>query len=675
MRHSFLLFLFLSFFSKNLLAIWASTDSAHFHKFLTLAKDNLTINDSLALENAEKAIVVAVREGKTENRIKALITRANAILNLGNKKEFRKSMEEVNGMLSSKSEDRLKISFHSVWATCYYNEAKLDSALQQVLTTLKLSESLNDTALIIGFTIKLQRLYLELGNVEEAISYNNKALRLSVLSKDRKKMAECYYSRAFLLNNMKQNDSALNYLEKAFVIQKELNDTSALSIILSNLAYTHSEMGHADKAVELALQSYQLRKKQGNALRIAQGLIDVADFYVSSGKAKEALKYLEEGRIYIAVIKNNRLQISYYQICSEAYEKAGDPGKALSNYKRAVAIKDSLFSAESKEKIAGLQKDYEVSSREDRIQLLDNVNKVKELELEKRKGQISFFIIAAILLFVLLIIAFRAFKNKQKLNSQLAQINEKVQNQNSTLRVLNKELIESEENLMKANSTKGQLISMLSHDLYNPVTSVINYTNMVAENSSEMSTEELRSSFLKVNAAVVPLQDLLDNILQWAGNQKGDIVPQKETVNLDKVLEEIIALYQPAASFKNVKIVSSTPPAFILNTDRLMMFFILRNVINNAVKFCESGKKIEIEAREDRKDLLIYIRDEGKGFSEDILKRLNSSEAEIAAVSDHGSGIGLSVSRKFIRSLQAEIKFRNREDGKGAEVMITIPLV
>lgn len=619
--------------------------------------------------------MIALRQGDKANEIKARITRSNAVLNLGDKKDFKRSMSEINKMLASQSDPRLQISYYSVWATCYYNEAKLDSALRQVLTTLKLSESLNDTSLIIGFTIKLQRLYLELGNVEEALSYNNKALRLSKLSRDRKKMAECYYSRAFLLNNMKQNDSALNYLEKAFVIQKELNDTSALSIILSNLAYTHSEMGHANKAVELALQSYQLRKKQGNALRIAQGLIDLADFYVSSGKAKEALKYLEEGKIYISTIKNNRLQISYYQISSEAYEKSGDPAKALSNYKRAVAIKDSLFSAESKEKIAGLQKDYEVSSRQDRIQLLDNVNKVKELELEKKKGQTTFFIVAAVLLLVFLIIAFKAFKNKQKLNSQLAQINEKVQNQNSTLRVLNKELIESEEKLTQANVTKDQLISMLSHDLYNPITSVINYTNLIVENEKEMSKEELRDSFVKVNAGVVPLQDLLDNILQWAKIQKKQMEPINEQVDLNEVLKEIVALYQPAASFKNVKVGLSIGIHSALHTDRLMLYFILRNILNNAVKFCLTGRKIEIVREEHDGELFVYVRDEGKGFSEDILKKLNSSEGEITAVSEDGSGIGLSVSRKFIRSLKGDIIFSNKKDGNGAEVLVRIPLL
>jgi signal transduction histidine kinase len=239
------------------------------------------------------------------------------------------------------------------------------------------------------------------------------------------------------------------------------------------------------------------------------------------------------------------------------------------------------------------------------------------------------------------------------------------------LRALNKELIDSEENLTLANSSKDQLISMLSHDLYNPVTSVINYTNITLESIEKSSKEDLQKALTNVNNAVIPLQDLLDNILQWARSQRQNLQKNIEEIHLNNIINDIIKLYQPLAAFKQIRIVFNPLENDLFNSDRLMVYFVLRNIINNAVKFSPKGKEICIITNITNDVLRIVINDQGKGFRPEILAQLNNPESIDLTGQISGSGIGLSTSRRFVNLLGGNIEFKNGAE-EGAEIIVSL---
>jgi two-component system sensor histidine kinase/response regulator len=312
---------------------------------------------------------------------------------------------------------------------------------------------------------------------------------------------------------------------------------------------------------------------------------------------------------------------------------------------------------------------YESEKKEKENGILKNKNELQEIRLADEKKQKILFASLFGIVFIAILIVLLQYRNKRKLSIELANTNQKINSQNSTLRTLNKELIESEEDLSRANSTKDQLLAMISHDLYNPVTNVINYTRDVKDKADSFSKEEVLDAFGKINAGVVPLQDLLDNILQWARLQKQEIVPQIEKVNVSNVVKDVLALYQPAASFKKIKITARGVNVPEIYTDRLMLYFVLRNLVNNAVKFSPSDSEISISCLAIQGVLEVIVSDRGNGFSREVHEKLNRSEE---TVSTHGSGIGLAVSRKFIRALKGEIHFENGSSG-GAKVMFRIP--
>jgi signal transduction histidine kinase len=312
---------------------------------------------------------------------------------------------------------------------------------------------------------------------------------------------------------------------------------------------------------------------------------------------------------------------------------------------------------------------YESEKKEKENSILKKDNELQEVKIADEKKQKLLFASLFAMVFIAVVLVFIQYRNKKKLNVQLAAINEKMNSQNATLRTLNKELIESEENLTQANTTKDQLLAMISHDLYNPVSSVMDFSRQVISIADTLSKEELKEAMQKVGSGVTPLQDLLDNILQWARLQRQELVPQPENVSVSKVIKDAVELYQPAAAFKKVKITTRGLNVPEVRTDRLMLYIILRNVVNNAVKFAPAGSEISISTLVVQNILEIIVSDKGNGFPEELRAKLNNTDE---TVSTHGSGIGLSVSRKFIKALNGKIRFENDLTG-GAKVVIRIP--
>lgn len=516
--------------------------------------------------------------------------------------------------------------------------------------------------------------YFKQGKMDEALSQLDKALLKYTEMSDEAGIALINANMGMVYRHMNRFDDALKcYFQVRTFYIKEHNDKN-LSSVENNIGNIYKDMKEHDKALEHFITAEILKTKVNDLFGLIAVYSNIADIYVVKKEFSKAFDYYYKALKIAEEQKSLSLEKDVYFDLANAYHQKGDYKQAYDNYKRSTELKDSIISDKYNSELADMKVKYESEKKEKENNILKKENELQDVKIVQEKKQKALFASLAILVFIAGSVVFKQYKNKQKLSRQLAKINEKVNNQNSTLRTLNTELIESEENLTKANASKDQLISILSHDLYNPVTSVINYTNQIVDRSDSMGKKELKDSFLKVNSAVIPLQDLLDNILQWARTHKSKLEPGYVDLNINKVIDEIIQLYKPAAAFKSIKIDQTFSGVFVLKTDRLMLYFILRNIVNNAVKFCNTGKQISIDMEQLNQRFVISIKDEGKGFDPEIMEQLNLENQSGSLISTHGSGIGLSVSRQFVKLLDGKIEFKNSKEG-GGEVKLTFPVI
>ena len=555
----------------------------------------------------------------------------------------------------------------------YSEQGEFVKAMKILIEALKFDEKINNKDGVGSDLNLIGLIYNQQEKLDEALSYFIKARDKFIEIKDEHGIAMVVGNMGMVYRNKNEFELSLKcYFNSLEFYKKEKNEQNEINIanLENNIGNIYKDIKKYDKALEYFFKAKVGKSKYKMYTSLVATLSNIADIYVERKQFNEALEIYNEALAMATDQKSMRLKKDVYFDLSYMYKEQGNFKLAYENFKESTNLKDSMNSEKNNNEIANLKIRYETEKKENENKILTKDNELKTVKIANERKQKLLFASLSLIILLAGIFVFIQYRTKQKLNKQLAQINNKIKNQNTTLKTLNTELIESEENLTLSNSTKDQLISMLSHDLYNPITSVINYTNITLDSIEQKSKEDLQNSLSSINNAVIPLQDLLDNILQWARAQRNNLQANIDKVYLNIVIADIIKLYQPLANFKQIKITYNNVSEDLIYSDKLMIYFILRNIVNNAVKFSPKDKEIKIEVNITDKTSTILITDQGNGFKPEMLSQLNSNETN-ALNGASGSGIGLSVSKKFVMLLNGKIEFKNGVNS-GAEILISL---
>ncbi len=207
-------------------------------------------------------------------------------------------------------------------------------------------------------------------------------------------------------------------------------------------------------------------------------------------------------------------------------------------------------------------------------------------------------------------------------------------------------------------ATKDKFFSIIAHDLRNPFVGIQNYIKIITRFKS-YQPEELDKHFQIINSTAQSGHELLENLLKWARSQTNTIEIHKENFSLlDEVLNcnEIV---RTQAENKSISLEIKVSKNIILNSDKDMFKTILRNLLNNAIKFTPECGKVEISAKKQGNLTEISVKDNGIGIdSEDlnylfrIDKNLKSREG---TNNEKGSGLGLILCKEFVDKLGGSI--------------------
>jgi signal transduction histidine kinase len=202
--------------------------------------------------------------------------------------------------------------------------------------------------------------------------------------------------------------------------------------------------------------------------------------------------------------------------------------------------------------------------------------------------------------------------------------------------------------LNKLNQINGKLLSIISHDLRSPLTSMSGFLSLFGEDS--LSQDEVKKTTEGLQIMLSSSTELLDNLLQWGATCASDDVIKLQTLQLDDLINDIKASAQVMANDKDNTIYSHVEDNYTLRADSVMLRFVIRNLIQNAIKFTEGGV-IEIFAEEKDYYHWITIRDSGVGMDTKKLNKLFSWESRTSTLGtsgEKGSGLGLILCQEFV---------------------------
>lgn len=233
---------------------------------------------------------------------------------------------------------------------------------------------------------------------------------------------------------------------------------------------------------------------------------------------------------------------------------------------------------------------------------------------------------------------------------------------------------ENEVRLKGLNTTKDKLFSIIAHDLRTPFDNIIGLTELILENAIDFEESE---KYIKIlNSSAKNTLILLDNLLNWAKSQTGQLnyIPKK--IFISNVILEIIALNRLHAETKKISIVYSSSTEIEVYADENMLRTVLRNLISNAIKFTNIGGKIHIYATLKQEHVEISIADNGIGINKEkskMLFEIISNTTTVGTANENGSGLGLVLCKEFVNKNGGEIWVES-EEGKGSNFKFTLPL-
>ncbi|MBB5637158.1 PAS domain S-box-containing protein [Pedobacter cryoconitis] len=235
----------------------------------------------------------------------------------------------------------------------------------------------------------------------------------------------------------------------------------------------------------------------------------------------------------------------------------------------------------------------------------------------------------------------------------------------------------TEKRLQELNATKDKFFSIIAHDLRNPFTSLISFSELIYKNVNRLSLEKIENLAFRMNDSAKQAYTLLENLLHWSKMQTGVLEPDLQELNVEDILEEMKKVSSSIAIAKGIEIqIEKVCPGKIL-ADRQMMNTVLRNIIANAIKFSHANGTIVLTAHKHQEAILFAVKDSGIGIEKENIERLfkmDSSFSTPGTQNERGTGLGLRLCREFVEISGGSIWLES-EPGLGTTIYFTVPAV
>lgn len=231
-----------------------------------------------------------------------------------------------------------------------------------------------------------------------------------------------------------------------------------------------------------------------------------------------------------------------------------------------------------------------------------------------------------------------------------------------------------QQELLSLNQTKNKLLGIIGHDLRSPLNSLKGLLQLV--NYQNLSQEEFHGLIKQLSRSTENLSYSLDNLLEWAVTQLKGITASPAPFRLRQVSEQECSLLEEGAKQKDIRILNRIPEEITAYADINHIGLVIRNLLNNAIKFTPKGGRIILEARPEAQQVVVRISDTGIGMEKALATRIfnrENPEFSRGTGGESGLGLGLMLCKEMIIHNKGKIWARS-EKGKGSTFTFSLPV-
>lgn len=239
------------------------------------------------------------------------------------------------------------------------------------------------------------------------------------------------------------------------------------------------------------------------------------------------------------------------------------------------------------------------------------------------------------------------------------------------------DLQKSTSNLIKLNETKDKFISIISHDLRTPFSSILGFTDLIL--NDETLTQDERNQYVRyIQESSGAMLSLVNSLLDWTRLQTGRIRFEPQRINASEVISKSIRALAGTAFHKNITINSNVPDNIFIYVDQDLITQVFNNLISNAIKFTKENGSITVSAKPSN-HLRFYefsVKDTGMGIKPEDQPKLFGIDNKFTTegtAGEKGTGLGLSLVKEIIDKHEGTIKVES-EYGNGSDFIFALPV-
>ncbi len=492
--------------------------------------------------------------------------------------------------------------------------------------------------------------YTQNGDSENALFYGSKSIEILRTTGRRQTLALSLLNYGYDYYLIGNYDSALAYYNESEPILKSIKMDLGIAYIVGNRALVFWKQGDVDRAKEDLFQAIDMLKPLGDKYGMSDYYNQLGKIFLEENNDDEAIKYTTIAFNYSKEIGLKEQVRDASKLLFELNLKRGNLEEAIEYQTQYYAYKDSISNLETTQRMGDMRTEYEVGRKQAEVDLL----------LEQKRNNRIIMITGGFLLvaFICLVaIVYSYFKAKNRLSKQLEK---------------------QKDDLVGLNHTKDKFFSIISHDLRGPVNTLNGLVTVSQLYLNDGKGDKLKGMVDKMSESVDRLTKLLDTLLNWALQQRGHFPYVPERLDLGEIAKDVIDMFRDNAMSKKIELEFEADEAYELMADKNTTSTILRNLVNNAIKFTNEGGSVKMTAKRDSDPAFcrIQVSDDGVGIPSEKLNALfdlNETISTKGTFGETGLGLGLQLVYEFASLNKGDIKVESKE-GNGTIFTIRLPL-
>ncbi len=447
----------------------------------------------------------------------------------------------------------------------------------------------------------------------------------------------------------KKYDKALEIMEEALSIAEKVKDYESVSSLYLQQAGIRTEELAFDEAFDLTKKGLRIAEEHNlGAPWKAHANYNLSNLLFAQKKYDESLAYAKESLSLLKIAEIEYQQIYALNMISMIYKDMGEIDSAFYYLESKMLLQDSLNQKANIAEIKRLEGEYETLEKEKEISLL---SKDKEVLSARNRG--FMYLLGGSAAVAMLLLYF--LNNSRKQNQLISQKNKE---------------------LDYLNQAKDRIFTILGHDLRKPALSF----RGVAKKVNYLLQKEEHDQVLKLGEEIeqeaISLVNTIDNLLQWSISQKEIVGYEPVNIPLKAACAQEIELLSKFIKEKSIQIDNQVGVTDLIYADPGALSTIIRNLLDNAIKFSKRGGRITLSSKyENQYTIILSITDEGQGITKDKIDSiflLSKHKSTKGTEGESGSGLGLYLVKELTELNKGSIHIQS-QIGTGTAIALSFP--